>query len=316
MRFCFDSPGDCDCHSVKQIFSPSTIMSLLRISQIWSGLAVAALLTTASAFAAPEIPDECKVGGIAIGSQAYSFNRFTVFEAIEKTEQTGGKTIEFYPGQKLSKEKPDIKWDHNTPDEIIAQVQEKLAKHKIKAVNYGVVVIPPDESAARKIFEFARKLGLYGITTESDKSIDVIEKMVKEYDIRVGFHEHRRQPNNPNYKVWDPNYVLALVKDRDPRIGACADTGHWQTSGLNALDSVKLLRGRLVSLHLKERAALGDGQHDLIYGLGNSNIRGIIEELKSQGFAGHISIEYEFNWDNSVPDIAQCIGYVRALGAK
>ena len=32
--------------------------------------------------------------------------------------------------------------------------------------------------------------------------------------------------------MWDPNYILSLVKDRDWRLGACADTGHWVRSDL------------------------------------------------------------------------------------
>ena len=80
-------------------------------------------------------------GGIAIGVQAYSFNRFTLFEAIEKAEQTGGKTIEFYPKQKISKDKP-IEFNHDSTEETIQLVQEKLKKHGLKPVNYGVVAIP------------------------------------------------------------------------------------------------------------------------------------------------------------------------------
>ena len=37
----------------------------------------------------------------------------------------------------------------------------------------------------------------------------------------------------------------------------------------------------------------------------------ILDELKAQGFKGNISVEYEYNWENSVPDVAQCIGFVR-----
>ena len=51
-----------------------------------------------------KIPEEYKTGGFFVGCQAYTFNRFTVFEAIEKTAEAGGKVIEFYPGQKLSVE--------------------------------------------------------------------------------------------------------------------------------------------------------------------------------------------------------------------
>src|SRR4051794_13236681 len=107
-----------------------------------------------SAAAAPTIPDEAKIAGFAMGCQAYTFNRFSVFEAIEKTAQTGGKTIEFYPGQKLSLEEPGTKWDHNASGEVVQKVKDQLAKHKIRAVNYGVVGAK-GEAEWRKIFEFA-----------------------------------------------------------------------------------------------------------------------------------------------------------------
>ncbi len=41
----------------------------------------------------PKIPKEYTLSGFAIGCQAYTFNRFTVFEAIEKTAQAGGRII-------------------------------------------------------------------------------------------------------------------------------------------------------------------------------------------------------------------------------
>jgi sugar phosphate isomerase/epimerase len=50
------------------------------------------------------------------------------------------------------------------------------------------------------------------------------------------------------------------------------------------------------------------------YGTGVSDIPGILEELKAQGFDGNLSIEYEYNWDNSLPEVAQCVGFVRGYG--
>ncbi len=275
-------------------------------------LALFALGTLAQA--AP-IPDEYKTNGFAIGLQAYTFNRFTVFEAIEKTAAAGGKVIEFYPGQKLSKEQPDVKWSHDAPDDVFAKVVAKLAEHKIKAVNYGVVSIPTEEDGARKIFAFAKKLGLYGITTESFEAIDTIEKMVKEYDIKVGFHDHPRRPDKPTYRMWDPYFILELTKDRDARIGACADTGHWQTSGINPLWAVRTLKGRIVSSHLKDKEDFGKS-HDVPYGTGVGQIGDILAELKAQGFDGNISIEYEYNWENSLPEVTKCIDFVKSWQAK
>jgi sugar phosphate isomerase/epimerase len=285
-------------------------------SQLGLLLSVASLslLGSLGAAAAPAMSDEDKIAGFAVGCQAYTFNHFSVFEAIEKTAQAGGKVIEFYPGQKLSPEQPSVKWDHHASDDVIQQVKEQLAKYHLRAVNYGVVGAK-DEAEWRQVFEFARKLGLYGITTEAVQELDLIEKLVKEFDIRVGIHEHARRPNDPSYKVWDPKYVLSVVQHRDPRIGACADTGHWATSGLKPLEAVKVLKGRIMSCHLKERTAIGKQLPDAIFGTGVSDIKGILDELRRQGFEGNISLEYENNWDHSVPDVAQCIGFIRGWGA-
>jgi sugar phosphate isomerase/epimerase len=280
----------------------------------------------ANARAEVKIPDEYKTGEFFIGLQAYSFNGykkpdgkgfkgFSVFEAIEKTAQAGAKVIEFYPGQSLSPEQADVKWDHNASEEIIKKVEAKLAQHKVKAVNYGVVGIPKDEEQARKIFSFAKRLGLRAVTTESADSIDTIEKLVKEFDIMVAFHDHPRQQNNPKYRMWDPYYILELCKDRDPRIGACADTGHWQTSGINPVWAIRTLKGRVISSHMKDKVDYGQS-HDVPYGNGVGEIGRCLDELKKQGFTGNISVEYEYHWENNLPEIKQCVDFVRDYKTK
>src|SRR5205814_1186738 len=108
-------------------FEICIMKSLIAFSALFSLLATATL-------AAP-IPDDCKIGGFAVGCQAYTFNRFTAFEAIEKTAQAGGKVIEFYPGQKLSPNHADVKCDHNLSDEMLAALKAKLAEHNVRAVN-------------------------------------------------------------------------------------------------------------------------------------------------------------------------------------
>ncbi len=286
------------------------------ISRFLQAAVLGVLLAAATAASAGNpIPDTLKQGGFAIGPQAYSFNRFTAFEAIEKAEAAGAKCIEFYPGQKLRPDNADAKLHHTMSDADFAALVEKLAKHHVTAVNYGVVG-GKDEAEWRKIFEFASKLKLYAITTEDVKNIDVIEKLVKEFDIKVGYHEHAKRPLDRAYQLWDPNYVAELVKDRDPRIGACADTGHWQTSGLKPVECLKILKGRIISSHLKERESIGERKPDIIYGTGVSDIAGCLAELKAQGFDGNISVEYENKWEDNVPDIKKCIEFVKTWGEQ
>ncbi len=269
------------------------------------------------AAAAGKIPAEHRIGGWALGAQAYSFNRFSAFEAIEKTAQTGGKVIEFYPGQKLSPEEPDAKVDQNAPDAVIARLKDKLRTHGILAVNFGVVGLPNDDAQSRKVFEFARKMGIPAVTSEPKaEAMDLLEKLVKEYDVKLAIHNHPKRAKNPDYRHWDPGYVLSLVKARDPRLGACADTGHWVRSGIKPVDALKTLQGRVISSHLKDLHVFAPNGHDVPFGTGVSDIAGILDELKRQNFDGNLSIEYEHNWESSVPEIAQCVGFVRGYAAS
>lgn len=293
-----------------------------RFTPFRLALATLALFTQLHVSAAP-LPEDGKVGGFLIGCQAYTFRLFTVMEAIEKTAQAGGSVIEFSGKQKLSKEQPDVIFNHDAPEDAITKVKVQLAKHHVRAVNFGVVNAK-DEAEWRRVFEFAKKMGLYAITTEDVEHIDVIEKLVKEFDIKAAYHEHAKrmkkgadgkQMPDESYKVWDPAFVRDLMKGRDPRMGACADTGHWQTSGIKPVDALRTLEGRIISVHLKERAVLGAHGPDIIYGTGVSDTAGVLDELKRQNFAGHISIEYENHWEDNVADVKQCIEFVRKHGA-
>ena len=258
-----------------------------------------------------EIPDDVRIGPFALGCQAYTFHRFTLFEAIEKTADAGGRVIELFPGQKL-RPGSEAKFDHNAPAEVIDEVKAKLAKHKVLAVNYGVVGLPNNEAECRKVFEFAKKMRLYAVTSEpSVDAMDIIEKLVKEYDIAMAIHNHPRQPNNPNYKFWDPDYILSLVEKRDKRLGACADTGHFARSGIAPVDALKKLEGRVISSHLKDIRPAGPRGADVPYGTGESDLIATLKELERQKVRGNISIEYESNLTNNVAEVGQCVGFVR-----
>src|SRR6266545_787264 len=79
-----------------------------------------------AATAAPPLGPEYRVGGFVLGCQAYSFHRFTAFDAIERTAAAGGKVIEFYPGQALSPDDRATKVDAKASDETIQKLKEKL----------------------------------------------------------------------------------------------------------------------------------------------------------------------------------------------
>ncbi len=248
-----------------------------------------------------------------LGMQAYSFNRFTFSEAVDKTVALGMSYIECYPGQTLSKEDPDVKVGHGMSSQDRRVMKEMVRKAGVALVNYGVVGLPNDEAECRKVFEFAKEMGIKTIVSEPpEDAFDLIDRLCKQFRISVALHNH---PKPSHY--WDPDTVLRLCEGRSKWIGACADTGHWTRSGVDPLEAVKKLGAakRIISFHFKDLNKLGDG-HDVPWGTGVSQARAILAELDRQNFRGSFSIEYEHNWLNSMPEIKKCVGFFEKAEAE
>jgi sugar phosphate isomerase/epimerase len=245
--------------------------------------------------------------GFAISIQCWSFKEFTLFEAIEMAAAAGAGGVEIYPGQKLGGKFGNAVLSPDMPDDQLRALIDQLTKNHVAAINLGVIDIPNDEAAARGIFEFAQKLGLYGITTESLGSLNVLEKLASEYDIKVCFHNHPKPT-----ALWKPETIWKAIEDRHPNIGFCADIGHWASSGLDPLEVIRRIAPRVRSFHIKDRAAVTEWSRDQPLGTGIFEIPAILDEVLRHGFSGNVSIEYEANWKSNLPEIAQCVGYLRA----
>lgn len=280
---------------------------------IRSSLILSFVLGAAAFSQAGVLPESAKVGEFFAGCQAWSFNHFTVLEAIDKTAAAGGKTLEFFPGQKFSPENP-AKFDASSTKEMRDAVKARLKEKGLTPVGFGVVGgLGKDEAEARKVFEFVKDMGIGIIVAEpADNGFDTIEKLVKEYDVKVAIHNHPKRPLQPSYRYWDPEYVLSVVKDRDPRIGSCADIGHWVRSGLKPVDCIRLLKGRIFDSHLKDLTEFGNPKaHDVPFGTGISGIAEVLNEYKAIGFEGPIDVEYEFHMEDNFADVKQCLEYIK-----
>ncbi|UJH90148.1 sugar phosphate isomerase/epimerase [Antarcticibacterium sp. 1MA-6-2] len=123
----------------------------------------------------------------------------------------------------------------------------------------------------------------------------------------MALHNH---PEPSTY--WNPDTVLEAVKGRE-NIKACADVGHWIRSGMNPVENLKKLEGHIASLHFKDLNEKTKEAHDVPWGTGISDVDSLVEELKRQGFEGVISVEYEHNWDTSLPEIEQSVNYFKKI---
>jgi len=293
-------------------------------------LLTAAVLVGTSVFAqdAADIANPAAKLGWQLAIHAYTFRKFSVFECIDKTAALGLKYMSLSGGLNLGG--TNTVTTVQISDKDAEAIQKAAAAKGIKLVNIGVVKLPPNEAESRKVFEFAQKLGIDTLVAEPElAALDTVEKLCKEYNIKVAIHDH---PKPSHY--WNPDTVLEAVKGRTPLMGACADTGHWLRSGLDPVECLKKLEGRVICLHFKDLVAEepkaqahaqatgkkkeseATAMHDVPWGTGVGNLKAQMAELKRQHFHGAFCVEYEYHWDNSMPEIAKCVKFFNATCAE
>ncbi len=156
---------------------------------------------------------------------------------------------------------------------------------------------------------FCKEMGAGTIVAEPPAgAFDMVEKMCAEYQIDLAVHNH---PESPESKYWRPENVLAVCQGRGKRIGACCDTGHWVRSGLNVVECLKKMEGRVLGFHLKDALEMGKrDSRDVPPGEGKANYAGVLKELKRQGYRGVLGVEYEHDSPELNADVGKCVAFV------
>lgn len=260
-----------------------------------------------AAAAKPTFPAAEKLGW-RLACAMYTFRSISFYEGLEKLAALGIRGAEpafFLP---LSKEQPQLKTNESLTPAVRQQLQERLKQHGIKIVNF-YSSLGADQDQNRKIFEFAKQFGVETLVAEpAPADFDRIEKLCDEFQINVAVHNH---PRSPQSQYWNPESVLKVCQGRGKRIGACCDTGHWVRSGLDTLECLKKMEGRIITVHLKDVIESGNpGARDVPLGTGKANYAALLKELRRQKFQGVLSIEYEHESPQLVEDVAQCAAFV------
>ncbi len=246
--------------------------------------------------------------GWLVGVQLYTFRRFSFYEALDMIADLGVRHVEpcfFLP---LDKNRPKLKTNEDLPPAVRKELKQRLNDRGI-AMSSFYSALAADEDRAKKIFEFSKEMGADVIVAEPPaEAFDMIEELCDEYAIDVAIHNH---PESPKSKYWKPENVLAVCQGRGKRIGACCDTGHWVRSGLDPVQCLKKLEGRVRGFHLKNAAEKGKRDaRDVPLGQGAADYGEVLEELKRQGYRGVMMVEYEHDSPELMSDVAKCLTFV------
>lgn len=261
------------------------------------GLSGAALMINSNAMPAPV--DPAADPSFEMGLASYTFRKFSLEDTIKAAKRLGLKRLA-------------LKSMHLPLDSTPAQIQEASAKVKAAGLElYGAgVIYMKTEAEVNQAFDYAKHAGMETIIgVPNHELLGLVEKKVKEYDVKVAIHNHG--PGDDLYS--SVNDIHEKIKNLDKRIGICMDIGHVVRIKEDPAALAIKYKDRLYDCHLKdEDKSEADGK-PVEAGRGVIDLPAFLKAVIKINYAGTLAFEYEKDGDDPLPGLAESVGYIRGL---
>jgi sugar phosphate isomerase/epimerase len=244
---------------------------------------------------------------LTLGVATYSFRKLSTDAAIAACKQLGVTSVSVF--------RVHVPILLSTPD-VCREAAKKFRDAGLSIAATGVVTLAKSEAAMRKAFECGRAAGLSTMTASYAEPPDretllMTERFVREYDIRLAFHNH-----GPEDKIFpSPFNVWNAVQPYDERLGLCIDVGHSYRAGADPVEAILKCHSRLYDVHMKDTLATVGAKKDVAVGMGYGRLdeRAIMAALVRVGFPYQAGLEDETDAVDPVPEVAQSYGYMRGV---
>jgi sugar phosphate isomerase/epimerase len=239
---------------------------------------------------------------IRLGLASYTFREFTRAQLIQYMKQLNVSELN------AKDAKDHLPEDPTGEAQAITDYQSAgIRLHAAGAIYFQ----PATEEGIRAKFEYLKRAGI-GVMVAGDPTpqmLPLVEKMAKEYDIRVAIHNH-----GPEDKLWpSPLDILKDIQGMDERIGCCIDVGHTVRAGTDVVEAVHAVGPRLFNMHMKDLTDFHDKASQVAVGDGKMPIRAIFEALTATRYPGYVDLEYEVHGDDPMPGVTKSFAYMRGV---
>lgn len=244
-----------------------------------------------------------------MGLALYTFSNMSFTEQLNFADSVGLKYLEGFAFAKAGSELKDSLLMNLSPEGV------RFLRSKIK--NKGLVMESIYITGGIKTenwkrdFDLAKRFGVKYVTAEPPRNMwKTVDSLAKLYDMKVALHNHW----NGNSIYWHPDSVLLALQGHTS-FGACPDLGHYPKSGINPVEAVKRLDGKIIGIHLKDVAEYNNTKiQDVQVGSGIVDFPAVFKELKRQKFKGTINIERDTKEKpNNLVSVKKTLNYYNVL---
>lgn len=231
-----------------------------------------------------------------LGVQTYMLGRLNFDQMVEFSKRNDIKYLQLF-SRRLG--------PNSSPEEI-ARRKEQLEKAGLVAYTFGVAGTSMDKEENRKLFEFAKTMGMSLIIVEPRqiRILDQLEELVKEYDIRIAIHNHGLKTMYGN-----PLVVRSLLEGRDPRMGVCLDAGWVASARFNPAHVFQDYNGRVYDVHLKDKKVSstdhGDVAVDTFVGKGDAKLEQLLKAASEADYEGVFALESDAGYSDPTEHISK-----------
>jgi len=236
---------------------------------------------------------------LPLGLASYSFRKFSLEETIDMVNKLGLTHLA-------------LKSMHMPLD--ASEAATKVAAKKVHDAGlnlYGAgVIYMKNEDQVHQAFDYAKAADLKVIIgVPQHELLPLVDKKVKEYDIKVAIHNHG--PGDDLYP--SPESIYDKVKEFDQRIGICMDIGHTKRIGIDPAESAIKYANRLHDVHIKDVSAAQPEGETVEIGRGVIDIPGFLKALDKIKYDGVLSLEYEKDAESPMVGSAESVGYLKGI---
>jgi len=234
-----------------------------------------------------------------LGMASYTFRAFTLDQALEMTRRLGLKKITL----------KDMHLPMNITAQEMAVVQKKMNEAGIELSSCGVVYMKTAEEI-HKAFVYAKLAGIKMMVGVPEQSLlGLAEEKVKETEIALAIHNH----GPTDLRFPSPESAYSLIRNMDKRMGLCIDVGHTQRLGLDPSSEVERFFDRLLDVHIKDVSSADAKGSTVEIGRGVIDTPKLLRTLAKLKYAGTLHFEHEKDQKDSLPGVAESVGYVRGV---
>jgi type 1 glutamine amidotransferase len=175
--------------------------------------------------------------GWRVGIPSTVFKQLTFSDAAAKADALGLGSIEGFDTQTVSPEVPK-NLDYNLMPGERTGVSNRLIELNLKMYAYHVANFPTDADARRKLFDFAKSMGVSIIVSSPDMAqLAELEKLANESGINIAVESRT-----------DPKALLSAISALGKRIGVAANLPAWTLAGVKPADGLSLVKNRLMAV--------------------------------------------------------------------